>query len=175
MRTKTYLLLLLVTGVISLGCAYLLLQYLNPEKNFLVAYTAMGISAVLASMSFIAIVLHFIKHLWYRGEVFSVRWCFSIFPFCAFPPWDCSAARFCFWNWCSKACRASKRRIKNPRRSPFGDFVMPPFCALLRAPLHGCCFRAHTHAPVCCRSRASFPLALSVPSLRLPTSVTSKP
>ena len=78
MRTKTYLLLLLVTGVISLGCAYLLLQYLNPEKNFLVAYTAMGISAVLASMSFIAIVLHFIKHLWYRGEVFSAQFAASV-------------------------------------------------------------------------------------------------
>lgn len=49
--------------------AALLLFYLDPESNFLVAFSVMGTAVFLAIASFFSIVFYAFKKIYYRGEI----------------------------------------------------------------------------------------------------------
>ena len=71
MRTKSSLLILSLTFFSSVLSATLLLFYLDPESNFTVAFSTMGVAVFLAIASSVAIILYAFKKVYYRGEAMS--------------------------------------------------------------------------------------------------------
>ncbi|HRI36200.1 MAG TPA: hypothetical protein PK765_03935 [bacterium] len=69
MRVTPYILLLLIIHITSVLSMYLLYRFMDIERDIVLSVGSMGISALLAVMSLVGIVLYFIKRIWYRGEV----------------------------------------------------------------------------------------------------------
>lgn len=68
MRKGPFFILWTIFLTSSLSAA-LLLFYLDPESNFAVAFTAMGIAAFLSIASFFSMAFYAFKKIYYRGEI----------------------------------------------------------------------------------------------------------
>jgi hypothetical protein len=69
MSLKPYFFILFIIFISSASSATLLLFYLNPELDTKVAFSLMAFALFLAGSSILAMVLFFLKKIYYRGEV----------------------------------------------------------------------------------------------------------
>ena len=70
MKIKAYLLTVFLIFITSLISALLLLFYMDPETNKLIAIITMGLACFLASGSLLSLLIYFFKKIYYRGEVY---------------------------------------------------------------------------------------------------------
>lgn len=68
MKKGPFFILWIIFLTSSLSAA-LLLNYLDPETNFKVAFTVMGAAVFLAGASFSSIAFYSFKKIYYRGEI----------------------------------------------------------------------------------------------------------
>lgn len=71
MSLKSYIFILFVITITSIGSILLLLFYMNPlaVESQKIAFSMMGIAIFLSTSSFLSPIIFFIKKIYYRGDV----------------------------------------------------------------------------------------------------------
>ncbi|MBP9779943.1 hypothetical protein KBD33_04970, partial [Candidatus Gracilibacteria bacterium] len=67
---STYFLILFLIFISSSASVGLLLFYMNPVSEPIIAFSLMGLGVFLASSSLLAFLIFFTKKIYYRGDVY---------------------------------------------------------------------------------------------------------